>query len=273
MRCATTARRRIATAALVLLASAALNILIAWACVLWSPVPATNFHAVFDLDAGPSPGWAHARFRLDTLPPEWTLRRAHAGISRRVHAESASGLGVHHVRLSMREMFRSDIMPVRIFATAADIMIVESGWPFPSIQAIHARADPALLSVPLRDRERPHISDYTDELPPIWRQSIEVPAGVGAATVTPYPGATPVARLPLGVRPAGFTLNTLVWSGLIFAAAAAGSTLRRRIRRLRGHCLACGYNARGLDACPECGSPATISPGREPPPASPPEAP
>ena len=62
--------------------------------------------------------------------------------------------------------------------------------------------------------------------------------------------------IPLDVLPLGFTLNTLLAAGLVLGVVEGVRLARRRLRRKRGRCPACGYDRRGLAegaACPECG--------------------
>lgn len=51
----------------------------------------------------------------------------------------------------------------------------------------------------------------------------------------------------------GFAVNTAVYASLAWAPLGAWRLGRARLRRRRGACVACGYDVRGLQACPECG--------------------
>ena len=51
----------------------------------------------------------------------------------------------------------------------------------------------------------------------------------------------------------GFALDALFWGSVSWLLFFAPFTLRRALRARRGRCPACGYDMRGLDACPECG--------------------
>ena len=65
--------------------------------------------------------------------------------------------------------------------------------------------------------------------------------------------------LPTEVLPLGFALNTLLAAGVLMGVVETFAWARRRGRRRRGRCPACGYDRRGLAggdaaACPECGA-------------------
>ncbi len=60
--------------------------------------------------------------------------------------------------------------------------------------------------------------------------------------------------LPLRPIWLGFAINTVLYA-LILVVPLAPFTLRRFIRRKRGHCIKCGYDLRATSGgrCPECG--------------------
>lgn len=59
--------------------------------------------------------------------------------------------------------------------------------------------------------------------------------------------------LPTRVLWPGFIGNTLGWGGASVAIVAAWYFFRGKRRSRRGQCRACGYEARNLPRCPECG--------------------
>jgi hypothetical protein len=52
----------------------------------------------------------------------------------------------------------------------------------------------------------------------------------------------------------GFAANSIFYGALLGALWFAGGVVRLRRRASRGQCVSCGYEARGLQICPECGS-------------------
>ena len=69
---------------------------------------------------------------------------------------------------------------------------------------------------------------------------------------------TQVRVTPIPVRPiaTGLIGDTVVYGAAIFLVVTGPGAVRRRARRRRGRCPACGYDLRGRAdaACPECGS-------------------
>jgi hypothetical protein len=62
--------------------------------------------------------------------------------------------------------------------------------------------------------------------------------------------------LPFRILPLGFTLNTLLAAGVLLGLSEGFAFARRRVRRAKGRCPACGYDRAGITmdvACPECG--------------------
>jgi hypothetical protein len=68
----------------------------------------------------------------------------------------------------------------------------------------------------------------------------------------------PSRQLPLEILPLGFTLNTLLAAGVLLGVVEGFAFARRRARRAKGRCVACGYDRGGLPndaaACSECGA-------------------
>ena len=62
-------------------------------------------------------------------------------------------------------------------------------------------------------------------------------------------------RVPLAPHWPGFALDTLFYGTLVFLLWSAPGVVRRRVRKRRGRCPACGYDLRASSGgpCPECG--------------------
>jgi hypothetical protein len=54
----------------------------------------------------------------------------------------------------------------------------------------------------------------------------------------------------------GFAINTIFYAAIVWVLFAVPGAIRRRVRRKRGQCAACGYSRRGSSGmtCPECGA-------------------
>jgi hypothetical protein len=56
----------------------------------------------------------------------------------------------------------------------------------------------------------------------------------------------------------GFAINTIFYAAIVWFLFFAPGAIRKRVRRKRGQCAACGYSLRGRgssgDKCPECGA-------------------
>jgi hypothetical protein len=73
-----------------------------------------------------------------------------------------------------------------------------------------------------------------------------------------FSSTKPVGRgVPLEPLPLGLVTNVLLFAGVAGAVLLGPSAARRRWRRRRGCCIACGYQLAGLIKCPECSAPRT----------------
>jgi hypothetical protein len=106
-------------------------------------------------------------------------------------------------------------------SSARGFLRAQAGWPYRSVQAIAHRDNKRFIH------------------------------GLGWLTISddilfPY-----AAMLP------GFAINTIFYAAIVWFLFFAPGAIRRRVRRKRGQCAACGYSLRGtpdVERCPECGA-------------------
>jgi len=68
-------------------------------------------------------------------------------------------------------------------------------------------------------------------------------------------------RLPTGMLPIRFAINTLFYAGVLWVLCCGPFALRRMIRRRRGRCPNCSYPIGQSPVCTECGAPhAAVTP-------------
>ena len=71
-----------------------------------------------------------------------------------------------------------------------------------------------------------------------------------------HSGMTVAGQLvPREILWVGFAINTTFYAAMLWLLTLGPFTMRRIIRRKRGHCINCGYDLRGdfSVGCPECG--------------------
>jgi hypothetical protein len=68
-------------------------------------------------------------------------------------------------------------------------------------------------------------------------------------------GAIGEYALPYRIIFPGFAINTIFYAAIVWGLFAVPGAVRRRVRRKRGQCAACGYLLRDItsEKCPECG--------------------
>ncbi len=201
------------------LVGAVVNVLVAWGCALWSPV-----------------GFEKPRYRL-SAPRLHRLGLAH-GQPARVQQSITLDVGPEpyhfHARgLGVRR--EGGLISLDLFH-----QVVLSGFPFLALEAVHTTGS--------ADRGN---TDTASE----WLWALRPPEMLRPVKgpLEPFFFATQDRPLPLRLVMPGFALNTA-----IYAVAAAGLYVlpvgaRRALRRRRGLCIHCGYDARSLAVCPECG--------------------
>jgi hypothetical protein len=83
-----------------------------------------------------------------------------------------------------------------------------------------------------------------------WDHGVRLPAAIRKPQPLPDLFESHVPVVPLWP---GFALDTAFYGAIVLLLWSAPGVLRRRTRKRRGRCPACGYDLRGLARCPECG--------------------
>ncbi len=218
-----------------MLFGAVVNVLVAWGCALWSPLEFGRMSFEYDVDVS----------RLNSIPPEWWEPPYHFNPPIIVTGErvSATGHGLSVVR--------SGVCYLRInsynYGPDRCMMSLRAGFPFRSLEAAGTYdpyGGPRVRQTSIDWEWALRTPDHPLEIARIHEQLL--------LFMPPRP-------LPLRPVPMGFVLNTA-----IYAIAAALYVLqigaRRAMRRRRGLCIHCGYDARSLAVCPECGHACATSP-------------
>jgi hypothetical protein len=76
-------------------------------------------------------------------------------------------------------------------------------------------------------------------------------------------------RIPLAPRPLGFLVDSALIGALLYGIRRVPALIIRELRDRRGVCVVCGYDAKGLGQCPECGAERLPQPSVRPPTAAP----
>ncbi len=182
---------------------------------------------------------------------------------------------------TLRRTPRSDEHASLIFEPAGGGLCIlairreRHGWPWTGVQSVTLDA---AYSVPtgMRDPDEERVAGVVDSLglerstwAPFEPEGARDVAGyLAAKDAQPFwrrglrvanPDGPPKNHLlPIDPVWPGFAYNALAFGGGAWALLAAPSLVglvfgTKRRRRRRGLCVACGYDMRGLDACPECG--------------------
>ena len=112
--------------------------------------------------------------------------------------------------------------------------VFQAGWPYRALESKHVQVNVTGGRVPLD-----------------FKPAVTLPANLQFLKVNEARYRT----LPLRPTWPGFAINTIFYAMLLWLMMFASFSLRRTIRRKRGHCIKCGYDLRGAEheVCPECG--------------------
>ncbi len=212
-----------------LLLGSILNLCIATAAALWSPVPTSEVDVFIDpLPGGLVEGWDTPLRAAPDDSQSWTpyLRSRQRGVG----VTLLGGISVN------QSAFRNNVL-----------YVVHSGWPFRSLSArckiLAWGSNPTQLE---RGAEAP------DWLAP---QAIVFDPAISRYITGTAPALT--RPLPLRLHWYGSIANSVVYGVIFFVLARILVAWLTRARRRPGACRSCGYTVNNLGICPECGTPAS----------------
>lgn len=200
---------------------ASLNILVAWACVIWSrgtiterplkhwPAPTPEWPTVVPTPANPS---VFVRFGVTEssvrAEPLWPVRRSHDALD---DADESEWL-VYQATLA-------------------------AGLPWRSVRTV--------IHCTNRDSRT-----YPPLVPRCWFEGLPIPEWLPGRRQDYSIRALPIAPMPFGLAS-----NTLVYATGLAAVFHGPRVLRQLLHRRKGCCRACGYDLTGntTGVCPECG--------------------
>lgn len=204
---------------------------VAWSCAVWgSGSLRPRAESGYSGTVRGATDWLGARLR-PVMPPELTSMQDDAPLM--ISWWSRSGAGVSYDRMLLNS--RGEV---------PQLVIVRAGLPLRCVWAYSWLDNQGFIASmsslkPLR---------YEGGIePPGWLRPVR------ASTESWPPGPMPIATRFI-VK--GFALNTAFFAAIAFVLWSAPALVRRRVRRARGHCSACGYDLKGakLAECPECGA-------------------
>ena len=230
---------------------AAVSVLVAEACALWSPARLRlQSHRTYDpstsswdlvtspaLNAGatsdptPSPHFERLQQFLDESWMEnyRSYRPDRPPIREGLHTWGGFGVIARLLRAEYGE-YNGEWVTV---------LELQTGWPAPCLNAT---------------RWEHWRGGYTPR-PPRWTSAASTPVWLRPGA--PLPMLTVPRVLPYGLRTAGLATNAICYAVCLWMLAIAYQWGRRARRRRTGRCADCGYSLAGLppsQPCPECGS-------------------
>lgn len=247
-------KRAAITIMVCLLLGAIINVAVAWGVVLWTPpmllsnpspigiwpveVP-DDWPPADGIESAQRLGIVFLRTRGDNIDQTFRhLEQQFDEATERAFAMPDPASRSRALDEAVNELSRSRRqIPVRY----ASVEVLKSGLPVSCVYS--ERSD--LESISISAAQTYRVSDES-------KQGLAIPAWIPWCEHE----KRNTRRLPTRIMPLGFTVNTLVYAGLIAIIVWACAFLRRRCRVREGCCTACGYDLRGAahERCPECGT-------------------
>lgn len=210
-------------------AGAAVNLMVAAACALWSPAGSWGIKSRYG-----QPPRAIATMVLDLPSPA-------KGMRRHVSDAEAGGIGV---RVASAAITDDDS---RANVSLAGVFSLRSGWPFDVLCSN--------TSVPFTSISSPMaVQPWRNALEvPKWMRPVPVVVGTDAVVAFPSQLAVMPRPLPLHIEWSGAILGSLFWAAAIGLPLMFARYIRRYRRLIHAKCPACGYPLGATATCSECG--------------------
>jgi len=216
------------------------SLLVAAGCALWAR-PDAKHSAFRAIKAGPGDAIDLSGFgRLGHMAdPEWAPKTPLSGwVS--IDAEYSSGPGLRDADLTV--IYWDDGGH-----GGGNTIVGEhcAGWPWPALRCYCV----------LRGNAWVWESSWR---PPAWLERRAYRGSPDPRIQRPRP------PVPLRPEPLGLLADSLFYGAILAAFALGPPTVRRRLRRRRSQCPACGYPTGPAPVCSECGGPVTPRPSALP---------
>jgi hypothetical protein len=227
-------KRRALKLLLFLLAGAIINVAVAWGCALLFD-PTDEFGSV-------------ERRRLNDLSFSTTLSQRRFGHTRINRVVGSSSIDPETGLLSETGEELRSTAPLSEFPDEIQRGEDLCGWPMHSLQCFYEGV------VTMQTR-----SSYLWMRTRADLEGIEDNALIGGIRLPPRVNseADHIWRaIPLMPIWPGFAINTIFYAAVLWVLFAVPVAMRKRVRRKRGQCAACGYSLQGSESnlCPECGA-------------------
>ncbi|MCI0363211.1 MAG: hypothetical protein L0219_04970, partial [Phycisphaerales bacterium] len=217
---------------------ASINIAIAEACAIWSPMEKRRQYQNWNPVPTDSP-----MFQL--VPPSWLEpaeweKKFYGTRANHVLYDRNRGWGVNSTQIGVLSSALRHVLHVRL------LHLHNAGWPLAALQC-EGRLE--YKFGPVSSATTPRSPDV------VWKGGATAPAALEPLKTEDFLFVQ--YRRPLPWRPMwmGFLTNTALYGLMTFGLSCVPGQARRWRRIRRGLCAACGYPIGSSDKCSECGKP------------------